>query len=81
MAPMHYQIEIRIKAYLSGTMKLMTFYDWYMNWHWENPDEDNRVTLVLYEYTSEPIRSDPGREEWLKREFVDILLEAGRWAE
>lgn len=82
-------LERRLRRYIEGKISLNRFYHWYMQWKgWvneegtgieDNPDEDTRVTLVIYEFTSEPIASDPCREEWLKRELSNILELKGRW--
>ncbi len=82
-------LEGRIRRYVDGRMPLRRFYDWYMRWHCrlsedrtgmvERPGDDTRVTLVVYEFTSEPIASDPCREEWLKGELKNILACEGRW--
>ena len=84
-------LERRIRRYIEGKISLKRFYHWYMQWKcWvneegtgieDNPDEDTRVTLVLYEFTSEPIASDPCREEWLKGELLNILEKKGRWVQ
>jgi len=80
-------LERRMRRYIEGKISLKRFYHWYMQWHcWtdgegilNNPDDDSRVTLVIYEFTSEPIASDPCREDWLKGELSNILEKKGRW--
>lgn len=85
---MNRRIEKKLRKYLNGAITLSQFYHWYMNWRAYVVDggivtheEDNRVTLVLYEYTSEPIYSMPDREDWLRKELQAILDGTGRWKE
>lgn len=84
---MNEYLESRVRRYVEGSISLSRFYHWYMMWHcWSdgegiinNPDDDSRVTLVIYEFTSEPIASDPCREEWLKQELMNVVNGEGRW--